>query len=698
MLKTVSSVANALGALNYKGTWNASTNTPTLASGVGTQGDYYVVSVAGTTDLDGITNWGPGDWATFNGSVWQRVEGGADGNFDNLTANSLTVTGEIEANGGIALGDSDKATFGASDDLQIYHDGTDSFITNTAAGNLFINDESTGYVMMKGSDLYFRNPSNADMIHAQSSGFVKLYHNGAEKLSTTATGIDVTGTATMDGLTVDPNTGLYTTDATLSSYSSANGVYLNGHAGGWLSLRGDGTGATRWSMYGGATGDVTLHTANKQRLRVDGPTGDISFYEDTGTTPSFLWTSASTSLSLTGAEASRSSNSYLLDIDNSAQTSNVSAAGPFRIAGSFGDSLIVTGRGDVSLFNESGAAKFFWDASAESLGIGTSSPATDLHIKNASATQLLLESGNTDTGFLLFGDADDLNVGSVSYNHSDNSMRFETDDSEAMRIENGNVLVGTTSAVVANSASNVGTAIGAGLIESARAGVVAQFNRHSTDGSIIDLQKAGASIGSIGTDTSDLTIYGAAAGHTGLRFGNGEVYPTNNAGSLSDNTMSLGSTSVRFKDLYLSSGVYLGGTGASNLLDDYEFGTWTPVFADDPIAGNTATMTADGRYTKIGRVITVECRMLDINTTGMTAGNNIFIRGLPESLSVNSRAIGSVSLDRVNFTNYVVVKGGSNASYALLSDQIDSAQDAVLTVASILATGSDITFTLQYTV
>lgn len=84
MLKTVSSVANALGALNYKGTWDASTNTPALASGVGTQGDYYVVSVDGTTDLDGITNWGVGDWAAFNGSVWQRVEGGADGNFVNL--------------------------------------------------------------------------------------------------------------------------------------------------------------------------------------------------------------------------------------------------------------------------------------------------------------------------------------------------------------------------------------------------------------------------------------------------------------------------------------------------------------------------------------------------------------------------------------------------------------------------------------
>lgn len=88
MLKTVSSITNAIGALNYKGTWNASTNSPALASGVGTKGDYYVVSVAGSTTLDGISNWGVGDWAAFNGSVWQRVEGGADGNFENLSFNA----------------------------------------------------------------------------------------------------------------------------------------------------------------------------------------------------------------------------------------------------------------------------------------------------------------------------------------------------------------------------------------------------------------------------------------------------------------------------------------------------------------------------------------------------------------------------------------------------------------------------------
>jgi hypothetical protein len=62
------------GDLNYQGTWNASTNTPTLTSSTGTQGYYYVVDVAGSTNLNGITDWKVGDWAIFNGSVWQKVD------------------------------------------------------------------------------------------------------------------------------------------------------------------------------------------------------------------------------------------------------------------------------------------------------------------------------------------------------------------------------------------------------------------------------------------------------------------------------------------------------------------------------------------------------------------------------------------------------------------------------------------------
>jgi hypothetical protein len=62
------------GGLSYKGAWNASTNVPTLVSSTGTNGDYYVVSVAGNTNLNGITDWQVGDWALFNGTVWQKID------------------------------------------------------------------------------------------------------------------------------------------------------------------------------------------------------------------------------------------------------------------------------------------------------------------------------------------------------------------------------------------------------------------------------------------------------------------------------------------------------------------------------------------------------------------------------------------------------------------------------------------------
>ena len=66
--------AAVIGGVSYQGTWNASTNTPTLTSSVGTKGFYYVVAVAGSTNLNGITDWIIGDWAIFNGSVWEKVD------------------------------------------------------------------------------------------------------------------------------------------------------------------------------------------------------------------------------------------------------------------------------------------------------------------------------------------------------------------------------------------------------------------------------------------------------------------------------------------------------------------------------------------------------------------------------------------------------------------------------------------------
>jgi hypothetical protein len=79
--------ASIKGGLVYQGTWNASTNTPTLVSSVGTANDYYVVSVAGTTNLNGVAVWAVNDLAIFSGSVWQKV---SNSNPTIITANSTT--------------------------------------------------------------------------------------------------------------------------------------------------------------------------------------------------------------------------------------------------------------------------------------------------------------------------------------------------------------------------------------------------------------------------------------------------------------------------------------------------------------------------------------------------------------------------------------------------------------------------------
>lgn len=72
--KLQNQIAGLLGGAIVQGVWNATTNTPALASGVGTTGYYYVVNVAGSTNLDGITDWKVGDWAIFINGVWNKVD------------------------------------------------------------------------------------------------------------------------------------------------------------------------------------------------------------------------------------------------------------------------------------------------------------------------------------------------------------------------------------------------------------------------------------------------------------------------------------------------------------------------------------------------------------------------------------------------------------------------------------------------
>jgi hypothetical protein len=138
MLKTVSSVINAIGALNYKGTWDASTNNPTLTSSVGTKGDYYVVSVSGSTNLNGITDWVVGDWAVFNGSIWQKVDNSEVTYVSNVATGTGLTGGPITTTGTISLANTavTPASYGAANTVATFT--VDQQGRLTAAANVTI--------------------------------------------------------------------------------------------------------------------------------------------------------------------------------------------------------------------------------------------------------------------------------------------------------------------------------------------------------------------------------------------------------------------------------------------------------------------------------------------------------------------------------------------------------------------------------
>jgi len=213
----------------------------------------------------------------------------------------------------------------------------------------------------------------------------------------------------------------------------------------------------------------------------------------------------------------------------------------------------------------------------------------------------------------------------------------------------GNLLVNKASDD--NNAGISLRATGEGYFVRSGANVLA-LNRLSDDGGIISFFKDTSAVGSIGVDSGD-QFYFAASDGMGMKVDtdNTSVEPCNAAGADLDNAVNLGAPTPRWKDLYLSGGVHLGGTGAANKLDDYEEGTWTSTFI--PSSGFTASSnTATGHYTKIGRQVTVTviARMTTPSSLGSYSNNatnkSLKVSGLPFTVknSVHSRSAPAIGV------------------------------------------------------
>ena len=202
-------------------------------------------------------------------------------------------------------------------------------------------------------------------------------------------------------------------------------------------------------------------------------------------------------------------------------------------------------------------------------------------------------------------------------------------------------MVGKTAAGI----NTVGIEASAGdyLAATRDGGTALYLQRKTSDGEILNFRKDGTTVGSIGTRGSDVYL---ETGDTGIRMydQSDAIIPVGSAGVSRDGAIDLGlGPNLRFKDLYLSGGAYLGGTAAANKLDDYEEGTWSPQYTNTTPPTTPYTMDiVSADYVKIGNTvfITANIRTDSVNTSGALGA--LRISGLPFTCG-SSLGIVSVS-------------------------------------------------------
>jgi len=338
---------------------------------------------------------------TTNDSVHVN-DGSSAGGFEmaRVDGSNWAITNNISTTANISFGDNDKAIFGADNDLQIYSDGTNAIIKEDTGGSLYIG----------GADVHLMNPAFTEYyISATANGAVTLRHDNALKLATTSTGIDVTGTVTataalevLSGVPYIDWTDTATTD------EDTRAITYNG------------------DFYIGTINDAK--TTTKKRFLIDHSTGDISFYNSSGTSQSLFWDSSAESLGIGTTSPSRQLSIY--GTNDGYMSFN---------GGRTGNHEFVVGTDSVGfvIYDETlDTYRLVIDQDSGNVGIGTSSPYSALTVDTANGI-LNIANGNSSGG---------TKIQAWGATPTNGYLAIEGYDKEYLRIDaSGQVGIGTTS-------------------------------------------------------------------------------------------------------------------------------------------------------------------------------------------------------------------------------------------------------------
>jgi hypothetical protein len=544
--------------------------------------------------------------------------------------------------------------------------------------------------------------------------------------------LDVTGTVTADDILLNTG-GKFRSSIDTSSVALSGGT--NSNVGANIVAYG--------STHSSAANDLIIRRSGTKFALFDGATGDISFYEDQGTTPKLQWSASNERLGLTGSDyqfyiqqgsnqpwysRAVSDGSFRLHLNGTGDIITANSSGNVGIgatsisgvltlqknqaasstAGS-GTTLTLNGNANAGnpweIFRDNGVtgdlvfsqdasgtrSEYMRISSAGSVGIGitpeswvTGYGGRVLQIGDAA---VFGGSTNDSMSYMLANAYYDSVNSRWEYINTDFATRYEQLDgehifytaasgtadaaitwSQAMRLDaSGRLLVGKTSSDYATE----GVEIRDNEVLITKAGANPLNVRNNGAGGLISFNSAGSAVGSIGIQSGGFTIDGEA-NHTGLMFAASSVLPRDNSAS-TNGSIDLGTTDGRWQDLWLSGGVYLGGTGAANKLDIYEEGTWT--ISDGSGAGLSFTVQ-DNVYTKTGRLVVASA----IITWPSTANTSTARIVLPFTSIANNSHSGGVVTEQnwntsitltaaCNYTNGVVFRqrGGSSLTNANLS-------------------------------
>lgn len=557
-----------------------------------------------------------------NGRLYTEDSGGTVLELGLNPNGNVNVTGSVTADG-TASSSVPKYTFAGDVNTGLAYIGADAVGLLAAGSRKFYVNATTGY---------FQN----------LSGGVNF-----------GSGIDVTGSVTADGLTSSSTVKVdHTGDLTAAiqigdpaTLTSDTGVYFRTSGTAHLTIP--------------ASGSLLIDGTSSQQFAKFSGNGDISFYEDTGTTAKLFWdasaeslgigtSSPATTLDVSGAVtaggltvdvSSGGATATAATLKNNGSGANTKARLDFfaastryaGISGGYGasapemsfdingtDVLDITATGiDVTGSVTASGDVLVGRTAVTYAGV-------DLHVGSTSDAQngIQIQTSPTGYGYVLFGDGSgaDAYRGNLFYKHGDDYMAMQTAGAERMRIDaSGNLLLGKT------SSANAQTTVGHLLLPDGRHYATASggpsgiFSRTTSDGDILSFYQGSTptNVGSIGTNSNTIYIDGSAA-NTGLQFAGSTIAPRD-AGALSDASVDLGNGSYRFKDLYLSGRVLTGDgitdTGSSGSETVFNSGQTTANFRVAGVA-SANTLFIDGGTNNVGIGTSSPSASIDVVSLG----------------------------------------------------------------------------------